>query len=240
MGSPTNEKFRSVAETQHQVTLTKDFYIGRFEVTQDQYFAIMGTNPSSFKEGAGAGVRPTISANYPVEQVSYNIITMANTGFLAQINTQLASQLPSGYRFDLPTEAQWEYACRAGTVTAFNNNKNLINNSLDSNLSEVAWYYPNWGEINNKTHRVGEKLPNAWGLYDMHGNVWELCKDWYDSSYYTTCGDCSDPFCDSGSYRLVRGGAWNQDSSSCRSANRTFTLSNSSSYLGFRVALVKD
>ena len=240
MGSPTDELARQPNETQHQVTITKAFYIGRFEVTQDQYFAIMNTNPSGFRKGAFASERPTISANYPVEQVSYNDITTANTGFLAQINSQLASQIPSGYRFDLPTEAQWEYACRAKTTTALNSGKNLEKTDYyDSNLNEVAWYYFN---SPGNTCSVGIKQPNAWGLYDMHGNVWEWCKDRYNQNYYTTCGDCSDPVGpDTGSSRVRRGGSWNGSPDCCRSAGRyNINPSNGNNYVGFRLVLVHE
>lgn len=201
----------------------------------------MNTNPSAHREGAATSVRPTDSANYPVEQVNYNAITTADTGFLPQINSQLASQIPSGYRFDLPTEAQWEYACRAGTTTALNNGKNLIaTSSLDSNLSEVAWYYQNWGQSNNKTHVVGEKQPNAWGLYDMHGNVWEFCKDRFKNNFYATCGDCTDPFYAGGGLRVYRGGSWIENPDSCRSAWRYITWTGLNKEHGFRVVLVKD
>jgi uncharacterized repeat protein (TIGR02543 family) len=245
MGCPTTEvgyQSWNGEGTQHEVTISDDFYMGKFEVTQDQYFAVMGTNPSSFIEGAANNVRPTTSANYPVEQVSWNDIMTATTGFIDKINTQLATQIPTGYRFDLPTEAQWEYACRAGTTTALNNGKNLINASdLDSNLSEVGWYYQNWGQSNNKTHSVGALASNTFGLYDMHGNVFEWCKDWYASDYYTTAPatDPQGPGPDTGSFRVIRGGSWNLNPDSCRSAYRssgdpTFRFS----IFGFRVALI--
>ena len=245
MGCPTTEvgyQSWNGEGTQHEVTISDDFYMGKFEVTQDQYFAVMGTNPSSFIEGAANNVRPTTSANYPVEQVSWNDIMTATTGFIDKINTQLATQIPTGYRFDLPTEAQWEYACRAGTTTALNNGKNLINASaLDSNLSEVGWYYKNWGQSNNKTHSVGALASNTFGLYDMHGNVFEWCKDWYASDYYTTAPatDPQGPGPDTGSFRVIRGGSWNLNPDSCRSAYRssgdpTFRFS----IFGFRVALI--
>ena len=243
MGSPVGELGRSSNETQHQVTLSQDFWMGTYELTQDQYFAVMGTNPSEFKEGAAASVRPTTSANYPVENVSYNDITKADTGFLAQINTQLAGQIPTGYKLDLPTEAQWEYACRAGTTKALNNDKNLIStNTSDSNLSEVAWYKQNWGNENNKTHAVGALASNTWGLYDMHGNINEFCKDLYVYGYYGICGNCTDPVGpDTGSKYVVRGGSWFSDPKYCRSACRdSSALYVRSQYTGFRLALVKE
>ena len=212
--------------------------MGKFEVTQDQYFAVMGTNPSYFKEGAVASVRPTTSANYPVESVSWNTIATGSGCFLERINEKLADQLSAGYRFDLPTEAQWEYACRAGTTTALNNGKNLVNtSSQDSNLDEVAWYWQNWGSSNSKTHTVGEKQPNDWGLYDMHGNVYEWCKDRY-GDYPTTA--VTDPAgSDIGFFRVNRGGACDCYPRNCRSAYRNY---NGSEYtyndVGFRLVLV--
>ena len=242
MGSPTDEPGHFDREIQHQVTITKAFYIGKFEVTQDQYFAIKSYNPSEFKEGALSGERPTISANYPVESISYNDITVDSTGFLAQINSQLASQLPDGYIFDFPTEAQWEYACRAGSITSLNNGTDITSTTGNcTNLDTLAWYSGNSAVNGNKqTHSVGQKLPNAWGLYDMLGNVWECCKDKYDSSYYETCGDCSDPVGPgTGSNRVNRGGGWNSSPSLCRSAFRTdFTPAYGSSYTGYRLVLV--
>ena len=244
MGCPTTEvgyQSWNGEGTQHEVTISDDFYMGKFEVTQDQYFAVMGTNPSSFREGAANNVRPTTSANYPVEQVSWNDIMTATTGFIDKINTQLATQIPTGYRFDLPTEAQWEYACRAGTTTALNNGKNLINASaLDSNLSEVGWYCQNWGQSNNKTHSVGALASNTFGLYDMHGNVFEWCKDWYASDYYTTAPATDPQGPDTGSDRVMRGGSWNNNPNNCRSAYRNNNNpTNRNNNCGFRVALIQ-
>ena len=208
MGSPTTENGRDNNEKQHSVTISKDFWMGTYEVTQEQYFVIMGTNPSQFRD-SDASVRPTTSANYPVERVASTYILTESTGFNAKLNASLTAQLaqlPLSYKFDLPTEAQWEYACRAGTTKALNNDKDITNiDSEDSNLNEVAWYKQNWGTANNKPHTVGGKAPNAWGLYDMHGNVWEWCKDMY-ADYPTTA--VTNPFCEGGTYRVWRGGAW--------------------------------
>ena len=207
----------------------------------------MGINPSYYKgeDVTSNKQRPIEMANNPVERVTYDMTTTADTGFLSQINSQLSAQIPSGYKFDLPTEAQWEYACRAGTTTALNNGKNLENPSgLDTNLSEVAWYYQNWGESNTKHHAVGCKAHNAWGLYDMHGNVWEWCKDWYRKTYYEECLasgtmtiDSQGP--DTGSSHVCRGGAWSRNPYSCRSASR-YPESDTGSIYGFRLVLVKE
>ncbi|MBO4545317.1 MAG: formylglycine-generating enzyme family protein, partial [Verrucomicrobia bacterium] len=163
MGSPEDELGRSSDETQHQVTLTKGYWLGKYEVTQSQYEAVMGSNPSGFK-----------GADRPVEKVSWDNAMR----FCAKLNAQekAAGRLPEGYEYTLPTEAQWEYACRADTTTALNNGKNLTNYRECSEIDEVGWY--EWNS-DKQTHSVGLKKPNAWGLYDMHGNVFEWCLDWY-------------------------------------------------------------
>ena len=220
MGSPEGEKGRDNDEKQHQVTLTKDYWLGKFEVTQAQWQAVMGNNPSNFK-----------GDNRPVEKVSWNDAKE----FCSKLNEKYAGKLPAGYKFDLPTEAQWEYACRAGTTTALNNGTNLTDEKYNcENLAEVAWY--DYQNKENQTHPVGQKRPNNWGLYDMHGNVWEWCRDWF-ASY---SGDATDPVGpSSGSSRVIRGGSWGSGAECCRSANR-YNRSPGDRYydLGFRLALV--
>ena len=216
MGIPEGELYA----IQHQVTLTKDYWLGKFEVTQAQYEAIMGNNPSSYK-----------GSNRPVENVSWEDAKE----FCNKLNERYAGKFPTGYKFDLPTEAQWEYACRAGTTTALNNGTNLTSErGKCSNLNEVGWYRRNCGSDGHKA--VGQKRPNNWGLYDMHGNVCEWCRDWYAS--YT--GDATDPTGPaSGSYRVVRGGAWYIYAGDCRSASRgRGSPGLRLKYLGFRLALV--
>ena len=220
MGSPKGELGRNYDEIQHQVTLTKDYWLGKFEVTQAQYEAIMGNNPSYFKGG-----------NRPVEEVNWE----EAKAFCNKLNERYAGKLPAGYRFDLPTEAQWEYACRAGTTTALNNGTNLTSEfGKCSNLNEVGWYDKN----NEYGHNaVGQKRPNNWGLYDMHGNVSEWCRDWHAYSY---TGDATDPTGPtSGSERVYRGGCWSLYASCCRSANRGgYSPDRRMSSCGFRLALV--
>ena len=208
MGSPSDELGREDDEIQHEVTLSKGYWMGKYEVTQAQYEAVMGTNPSKWK-----------GADLPVEMVSWND-AMVFCAKLTEIE-KAAGRLPQGYEYTLPTEAQWEYACRAGTTTALNNGKNLSDEWECPEMDEVGWYYDNSGK---KTHPVGQKLPNAWGLYDMHGNVWEWCLDWYPGY--------------EGSNRMVRGGSWCNYAKGCRSANRNSNNPSSShGSLGFRVAL---
>jgi len=220
MGSHMGELGHDAIEKQHRVTLTKDFWLGKFEVTQGQWETVMGNNPSRFPKGD----------NYPVENVSWYDAKK----FCDKLNASYSSQLPQGYRFDLPTEAQWEYACRAGTTTALNNGRNLTSNdSYCSNADIVAWYREN---SSRTSHEVGRKQPNAWGLYDMHGNVYEWCRDWFGP--YS--GDSTDPTGPKrGSRRVRRGGAWVDNAGCARSALRFFWAPGlRESFLGFRLALV--
>ena len=207
-------------EKQHQVTLTKDYWLGKYPVTQKEYSSIMGENPSNFK-----------GDNYPVELVSWEDAK----AFCRELNKLCADQLPSGYHFDLPTEAQWEYACRAGTTTALNNGKNLTSvEGKCPNLDEVAWYSKNSG---GTTHPVGQKKANEWGLYDMYGNVGEWCNDWYGD--YPNGSVTNPQGTKTGLDHVIRGGSWHDSAKYCRSASR-FNLipTTRGSNLGFRVALV--
>ncbi|WP_320042265.1 SUMF1/EgtB/PvdO family nonheme iron enzyme [uncultured Desulfobacter sp.] len=162
MGSPDSEPGRDDDEILHPVTLTKGFYMQTTQVTQAQWQAVMGDNPSDF---SGCGY------DCPVERVSWEDVQE----FIDRLNQQLSD---TGYR--LPTEAEWEYAARAGSQTAFANGPITIIESgldLDPNLDAMGWYCYN---AHGKTHPVAQKAANDWGLYDMHGNVWEWCADWYD------------------------------------------------------------
>jgi formylglycine-generating enzyme required for sulfatase activity len=207
MGSPSSEANRYSNERQHKVTLTKGFYMGVTEVTQGQWKAVMGNNPSRFK-----------GDNRPVEQVSWNDCKE----FIRKLNRH-----EGGNKYRLPTEAEWEYACRAGTTTRF------CFGDSDSRLDDYAWYS---GNSSSKTHSVAQMRPNAWGLYDMHGNVWEWCQDWYDKNYPS--GHVTDPEGpSSGSARVGRGGGWGFDARGCRSAFRCYgTPGSRLSFLGFRLA----
>ncbi|MEA1936213.1 MAG: formylglycine-generating enzyme family protein [Thermodesulfobacteriota bacterium] len=190
MGSPSSESKRDSDERQHKVTLTKGFYMGTTEVTQKQWRTIMGNNPSNFK-----------GDNRPVESVSWNDAKE----FIRKLKQREGTDT---YR--LPTEAEWEYACRAGSKSRF------CFGDSDSGLGGYAWYRSN---SSSKTHPVAGKKPNAWGLYDMHGNVWEWCEDWYGkypSSHVTDPKEHS-----SGSYRVLRGGSWLSYARSIRSANHS-------------------
>ena len=221
MGSPTDELGRRDDETQHEVTLTKGYWLGKFEVTQAQYEAVMGKNPSNWK-----------GADLPVEKVTWNE-AMEFCAILTA-SEKAAGRLPEGYEYTLPTEAQWEYACRAETTTALNSGKDLSDQEQCSEMDEVGWYKYN---CNDKTHPVGQKLPNAWGLYDMHGNVREWCLDWYEYVYPTSA--VTDPTgAETGPFRVIRGGGWDVEASRCRSAYRSNGFPDGKSNIyGFRVAL---
>lgn len=234
MGSPADELGRCQWETQHQVTIANDYYIGKYPVTQEFYTAVMGNNPS-FRPGE----------NKPVESTSWNMAIE----FCNKLNEKTSSTRPAGYVFALPTEAQWEYACRAGTTTSLNNGKNITNTKENDayeepteenkcpNLEEVGWYYMN----TNSTQPVGLKKPNAWGIYDMHGNVSEWCRDWQEE-YPSDGGDIC-PVLDPrfSPNRICRGGAWSGCPIECRSAYRSwYSPEHSCPTTGFRVALVSE
>lgn len=186
MGGPTETPV-------HRVNITHPFYLGKYPVTQEQWEAVLGNNPSRFK-----------GPNNPVESVSWNDCQ----GFLEKLN---AKPRPGGGIFRLPTEAEWEYACRAETTTKY------CFGDDERQLGDYAWYRNNSGD---NTHPVGEKEPNAWGLYDMHGNVCESCADWYDGGYYvgSPTDDPTGPL--RGSVRVYRGGGWRDFPRLCRSAYR--------------------
>jgi formylglycine-generating enzyme required for sulfatase activity len=189
MGSPDSEEGRQGIEgPQHEVTISKPFYMGVTEVTQEQYEAVVGTNPSGFRG-------PT----NPVESVSWNDVT-AFCWTLSQTTHKTVR---------LPTEAEWEYACRAGSTTRFSFGDS------DNALAEYAWFGGNWA---GAIHPVGQKKPNAWGLYDMHGNMWEWCQDWFGAYAAGAVTDPGGP--SSGSGSVVRGGSANSHPYACRSAGR--------------------
>ena len=239
MGSPEDELGRHpTTEVQHGVTLTKDYFIGVFETTQKQYELIVGNNPAHYK----GNMRP-------VECVSYDMIRGAEKGTNWPANNEVDAnsflgilRAKTNKAFDLPTEAQWEYACRAGSTTSLNNGNNLTNMYEDGSLNKLARNYYNHndgkGDYNEHT-TVGSYLPNAWGLYDMHGNIYEWCLDWY--SEYN--GDVTDPKGnEEGDWRILRGGSFDSQTVECRSANRNsqFPSINCYDFEGFRVVLESE
>jgi formylglycine-generating enzyme required for sulfatase activity len=225
MGSPASEAGRDTDETEHQVTLTHDFYLQITEVTQAEYGALMGDNPSRFDRRCGSAC--------PVEQVSwYDAIGYANAlsesmGLRACYGTD-GTVLGGGSVYDcegyrLPTEAEWEYAARAGSTQA-----------RYGDLSRVGWFADN----SNATQPVGQLQPNGWGLYDMLGNVWEWTHDWYAADYGNGNSTVTNPVgASSGSRRVLRGGGWSNHSSYLRAAERhDYTPDIRGGFLGFRLA----
>ena len=193
----------------HQVTLTNDYYIGKYEVTQALWKAVMGKNPSKFK-----------GDNLPVEQVSWNDCQE----FLSKLNSI------TGKTFRLPTEAEWEYAARGGKK------RRGYQYSGSSNLSDVAWYWVNSVNSDSKTHAVGSKQANELGIYDMSGNVGEWCQDWY--GFYSSSSQLNPTGATSGSNRVSRGGSWNNGTRLCRSSYRDCNSPDyRDDYLGFRLVL---
>lgn len=235
MGSPAGELGRSISENQRTVTLTKDFYIGVFETTQKQYQLIMGKAPSAAR-----------GDTRPVENVSYKSIRGPELGRLWPNSDEVDSvsfigkmRAITGRAFDLPTEAQWEFSCRAGTTSAWNNGADITNVGQDPELDKLGRYYydknDDMGGYSYAHTRVGSYLPNAWGLYDMHGNVSEWCLDWYERD---PSEEIDPKGAVSGSSRVVRGGSFNHNAHKCRSAARIQANPNvKRSSNGFRVAL---
>lgn len=209
MGSPSDELGRRKDELQHKVTITKSFYLQSTEVTQRQWREIMGSNPSRFKD---------CGDNCPVEQVSWDDAQE----FIVKLNEREGTD-----KYRVPTEAEWEYACRAGSTTKF------CFGDDETKLSAHAWYYDNSGP---RFHPVGQKKPNAWGLYDVHGNVREWCQDRYGFYPSSPVTDPTGP--SSGTFRRVfRGGSWGGYAGLCRSALRRWGDPGGPAYdLGFRVA----
>jgi formylglycine-generating enzyme required for sulfatase activity len=220
MGSPQNEENRQENESQHMVAFSKGFWMLETEVTQGMWGSVMGSNPSNFK-----------GAKRPVDSVSWNdcqeYIKKLNDAITRNDSTIARSDskgIPEGFKFSLPTESQWEYACRAGTTTAYH-----FGDTLSREQANVGG--------GGQTKDVGSYPANAWGLRDMHGNVWEWCLDWYGD--YPS-GAVTDPTgAVEGSNRVIRGGCWCNDAEDCRSADRSYYDSSFRCYyMGLRLSLV--
>ena len=208
IGSPADEPGRNDDERQHPVTISKPFCLQTTEVTQKYWTQVTGSNPSCFKDCGN---------DCPVETVSWNDAQE----FIKKLN-----QMESGAKYRLPTEAEWEYACRAGSKGRF------CFGDEEAKLGEYVW---NGGNSGSKTHPVGKKKPNALGLYDMHGNVWEWCQDWYGDYPTSQVTDPTGP--KAGENRVLRGGSWSNDAKYVRSASRNRYGPDYRNYgAGFRVA----
>ena len=210
MGSPSSEISRGSDEERHRVTV-QSFELMTTEVTQSMWDEVMGENPA---HDYGVG------DNYPVYYVNWDDCQ----DFIDELN-----YMDPSHTYRLPTEAEWEYACRAGTTTRFN----WGDSDSESTMGRYCWYTEN---SNSTTHPVAQKEPNAWGLYDMSGNVWEWCEDKYTSDYYD-CPTNGSAYTSSGSDRVLRGGSWYSVARFCRSAFRSISGPGSRSFaLGLRVA----
>ncbi len=224
MGSPPDEPGRKSNEVPHRVTLTRGFYMMTTEVTQKQWQAVMGNNPSVFDRCGG---------RCPVENVSWQTVNQ----LIKKINGRkglklIAKNMNDGeahWLYALPTEAQWEYACRAGSRGWFNFNGDAWG------LSDYGWYKRN---SNGQPHEVGLKKANPYGLYDMHGNVWEWCRDFSGTYPAKPVTDPTGP--GNGRFRIARGGSWYYPAMAARSANRLALPPGMGNYnVGFRLVLVK-
>jgi formylglycine-generating enzyme required for sulfatase activity len=236
MGSPDKEEDRDPEERQHEVAITRPFYLGAYEVTQQQFQKVTGKNPSFFPAARGGG------PDFPVEQVRWRDAV----AFCQQLSN-LPAEKKAGRSYRLPTEAEWEYACRAGTTTTFH-----FGNSLSAKQANFNGNHPYGGAAKGqyleRTAKVGSYPANAWGLYDMHGNVAEWCSDFYDPDYYRkspkenpqgpAAGVLGTGF-RGDFFRVVRGGCWLDEARGCRAAHR-FRLQPSEPYrlVGLRVVCV--
>jgi formylglycine-generating enzyme required for sulfatase activity len=237
MGSPVTEEERDPEELAHEVEISRPFYLGAHEVTQAQFQEVMGKNPSFFQGKNGGG------PDHPADQVQWNDAVE----FCRKLSG-LPAEKKAGRVYRLPTEAEWEYACRAGTATPFHSGKVLSSKQANFNGN-----YPYSGAARGpyleQTAKVGSYPANAWGLHDMHGNVWEWCQDWYDPDYYKRSPRQDPQGPDKGVvptgfrnqfFRVVRGGCWLEEGRGCRSAYR-FRLMPDERYrwVGFRVVCLK-
>ncbi len=230
MGAPRSERHFEDDERQHEVTIGKEYYLGVFEVTQAQYQKVMEANLSRFQGNEVAVIHPKTgqvlkevdSSSHPVERVAWQDAVQ----FCERLSAQ-SEEKRAGRSYRLPTEAEWEYACRAGSKAAYS-----FGNS-EGTLGDHAWYS---GNSERKTHAVGQKKANAWGLYDMHGNVWEWCSDWYGVYPERVATDPTGA--NSGEGRVLRGGGWINNAADCRSALRAYSgPSRRSDGVGFRAAI---
>lgn len=216
MGSPETETGRSPSERQFTARISHGFWLLQYPVTQGQWLAFANNNPSQFQ---------AVGVNGPVENVTW----FEANEFCSYLNTAYERLLPRGFSFSLPTQVQWEYACRAGTVTKYHFG------NVDRDLGRFAWHAGNSG---GQTHAVGEKEPNAWGFHDMYGNLWEFCQDGATDYPVGEATDWRGP--DEVDNRVVRGGSWGTppETGDFRSACRSYTVSNvRRSWNGFRVTL---
>ncbi len=258
MGSPGDEPYRRIDESEHRVKISRTYYLGIHEITQDDFEIIMKLKPSYFADGSGgnAKVIGLKTGRFPVEMVSwfdavefcnklsekddlapfYKLADVKREG--KSISSATVTTLGGkGYR--LPTEAEWEFACRAGTTTPFHYGKESSERTSNVKaLLDTGGYgaSPKWKEL-GRTTAVGSYPANDWGFFDMHGNAAEWCDDWYDKGYYSASPRENPRGPEQGAHKAMRGGSWLVNDANCRSAARFFHLpSETTSYGGFRIA----
>jgi formylglycine-generating enzyme required for sulfatase activity len=208
MGCEGNNECDSDEQPPHRVKISQPFYLGKYQVTQGEWVAVMGNNPSKYK-----------GRDNPVENVSWNDAQM----FIQGLNAKEGAK-----KYRLPTEAEWEYAARAGTKSTYSFGDDA------GQLGQYAWY---GGNSSGQTHPVGKKQPNLWGLYDMHGNVWEWGNDWYGRNYYGRSSSTDPAGLSGGDSRVMRGGSWLGSAGYLRSAYRgSYSPDYRLEYIGFRLA----
>jgi formylglycine-generating enzyme required for sulfatase activity len=225
MGSPTDEKDRGDDEHLHEVEITKAFFMGVYPVTQAEYKVVMGQNPSRFSaDGIGKDkLKGMDTSRFPAERVDWD-----NARKFCEKLTALAKEKAAGREYRLPTEAEWEYACRAGTKTRF------YTGDDEDDLDKAGWYS---GNSDSRTHKVGEKKANAWGLSDMHGNVRQWCSDWYGKDHSQNSDKKYKKGAEKGDPRVLRGGGWDIAAWNCRAAYRSYAAPGYRiDNIGFRVA----
>ena len=205
-----------VSAPPHAVSISRPFWIGKYEVTQSEYLSIMGVNPSYMQ-----GWNWPNWQSRPVEQVTWFDV-MAYCSAVNSIQMSLG-RVPSGYQYRLPTEAEWEYCCRAGTNTEWNTGSSLVVTQANFSL--------------NQTAVVGSYAPNPWGLFDTHGNIREWCLDSWDGNANYPSSAVVDPYVTNGIVRVARGGGWGNSADYCRSASRDYFMPNATTGVGFRVVL---
>jgi len=229
MGSPDSDpEARAFEKPRHEVTISRPFYLSRFEVTQAQWEAVMGSNPYTLDRSNPyynlPGMAQRITRPHHPGTVSWNDAQE----FIAQLN-----RMEGGNRYRLPTEAEWEYAARGGTTTAYSFGDN------DADLGRHAWFGEDFAT--GGTHPVGQKAPNPWGLHDVHGNAWEWVQDWFDLAYYASSRSVDPIGPQQGSKRVVRGGSWHTTATSWRTAfRRDYDPDYRGISIGFRLLRAAD
>jgi formylglycine-generating enzyme required for sulfatase activity len=235
MGSPPVEEGRYDDEHQHEVEITHAFWLGAHEVTQEQYRTVTGANPSFFA-ATGAGhdrVKGLDTRNFPVESVSWQ----EAVAFCKKLS-ELPAERRARRTYRLPTEAEWEYACRAGSSTPFHFGRSLAAAQANCN-GNFPYGGAARGVFLRRTAAAGAYGPNAWGLHEMHGNVWEWCADWYDDDYYRRGPRKDPPGPAEGDARVMRGGSWFGEARLCRAAHRLWAGPTArNKFTGFRVVCV--